>query len=187
MNIPSTSFLREAVMVPVISFVGRSDCGKTTYLEKLIPELKCRGYCVAVVKHDVHGFEMDTPGKDTWRHARAGADVVCISSPERAAMIRRVNTELTLMEVCEFCRGADIILTEGYKREAVNAVEVFRREHCGTPLAEAGELLAMVSDTVEYPETPTFPLNNPAPLADLFEERFLRPSRKTAGTGRPDP
>ena len=67
-------------MIPVISFIGRSGVGKTTYLEKLIAELKKRGYRVGVIKHDIHGFEMDRPGKDTWRHAQAGADVVWISS-----------------------------------------------------------------------------------------------------------
>ena len=63
-------------MIPVISFIGRSGVGKTTYLEKLITELKSRNYRVGVIKHDIHGFEMDRPGKDTWRHAQAGADVV---------------------------------------------------------------------------------------------------------------
>jgi molybdopterin-guanine dinucleotide biosynthesis protein B len=83
-------------MIPVISIVGRSNCGKTTYLEKLISEMKRRGYKVGIIKHDVHGFEIDQPGKDTWRHAQAGADVVCISSPQKMAMIKQVKQELSL-------------------------------------------------------------------------------------------
>ncbi len=113
-------------MIPVISFVGRSDCGKTTYLEKLIRELKNRNYKVAILKHDVHGFEMDRPGKDTWRHAQAGADVVCISSPQKMAMIKKVDQELTLKEAVQYIDGVDIIFTEGYKREAETRIEVFR-------------------------------------------------------------
>jgi len=69
-------------LIPVISVVGKSNSGKTTYLEKLIRELKNRDYKIAIIKHDVHGFDMDKPGKDTWRHAQAGADIVCLVTLE---------------------------------------------------------------------------------------------------------
>ena len=81
-------------MIPVVSIVGKSNSGKTTLLEKLIPELKRRGYRVATVKHDTHGFEVDQPGKDTWRLAQAGADAVVISSSDKLALIKRVRDEL---------------------------------------------------------------------------------------------
>ena len=68
-------------MPPVVSFVGKPDSGKTTLLEKLIPELNRRGYRVGTIKHHVHQFEMDKPGKDTFRHKQAGARVVALSSP----------------------------------------------------------------------------------------------------------
>lgn len=70
---------------PSVSVVGKSGSGKTTLLEGLIRELKRRGYRVGTVKHDAHSFEIDRPGKDTWRHARAGSDHVVISSPQRLA------------------------------------------------------------------------------------------------------
>jgi len=73
-------------MVPVLSIVGKSDSGKTTLIEKLIPELKHRGYRVGTIKHDAHRFEMDHEGKDTYRHFHAGADTVLISSAEKMAM-----------------------------------------------------------------------------------------------------
>ena len=77
--------------IPVISIVGgKSNSGKTTLLEKLIREAKRRGWRVATLKHDGHGFEMDQPGKDTWRHAQAGADVVAISSPHKVAILESV-------------------------------------------------------------------------------------------------
>ncbi len=160
-------------MIPVISFVGRSDCGKTTYLEKLIRELKLRNFKVAILKHDVHGFEIDKPGKDTWRHAQAGADVVCISSPQKMAMIKKVDEELKLDEVIRYIDSVDIIFTEGYKREAKTKIEVFRKDACATPLCESTELLAMASDVVLYNNVPTFDLNDPVPMADFLTKEVL--------------
>ncbi|WP_373325871.1 molybdopterin-guanine dinucleotide biosynthesis protein B [Sporomusa paucivorans] len=161
-------------MIPVISIVGRSDCGKTTYLEKLIREIKQRGYRVATIKHDVHGFDIDKPGKDTWRHAQAGADIVCISSPEKMAMIKKVDKELLLEEVAAHISGVDIIFTEGYKRESTCRIEVFRKEACESPLCLQDELFALASDTMLYDDVPHFSVNDPAPMADFLETTFLQ-------------
>lgn len=160
-------------MVPVISFVGKSDCGKTTYLEKLISEMKQRGYKVGIIKHDVHGFDIDKPGKDTWRHAQAGADVVCISSPQKMALIKKVDCELTLAEVVQRIDGVDIIFTEGYKREGTLKVEVYRQAACGAPLCEEAELLAMVADVTVHKGVPSFSVNDATELADFLEKKFL--------------
>lgn len=164
-------------MIPVISIVGRSDCGKTTYLEKLIREIKLRGYKIATIKHDVHGFDIDKPGKDTWRHAQAGADIVCISSPEKMAMIKKVNKELLLEEVAAHINGVDIIFTEGYKRESKLRIEVFRKEACESPLCAKEELLAIASDTAIYDDIPHFSVNDPAPMADFLEKELLQKNR----------
>ncbi|MDP2972779.1 MAG: molybdopterin-guanine dinucleotide biosynthesis protein B, partial [Deltaproteobacteria bacterium] len=86
-------------MIPIISIVGKSDSGKTTFIEKLLPELVRRGYRVATVKHDVHGFEVDREGKDSWRHKQAGAHTVIISSPTKVALIRDVEKDLRLDEI----------------------------------------------------------------------------------------
>lgn len=164
-------------MVPVISFVGRSNCGKTTYLEKLIAEMKRRGYRVATIKHDVHGFDMDKPGKDTWRHARAGADVVCIASPQKIAMIKRVDQEYRLEGVAALISDVDVIFTEGYKREGKQRIEVFRREVCPEPLCAPHEIVAMVTDTVVHDDLPSFPLDDAGPLADFIAVRYLSAER----------
>ncbi len=74
-------------MIPIVSFVGKSNTGKTMLLEKVVSGLRSKGYRVAVIKHSPHGFDMDQPGKDTWRLANAGSDVVAISSPDRMAFI----------------------------------------------------------------------------------------------------
>lgn len=131
---------------PVISFVGKSGVGKTTLLEKVIKKLKEDGIRVAVIKHDVHGFEIDQPGKDTWRMAQAGADVVAISSPEKVAIIARVDEEKELDEVIAMLPDVDVVLTEGYKRGNKPKIEVYRSEAHKERLCSAEELLAIVSD-----------------------------------------
>lgn len=161
-------------MIPIVSVVGRSNVGKTTLLEKLIGELKRRGYRVATVKHDVHGFDIDRPGKDTWRHAQAGADTVVISSPQKLALIRKVPRELSLDEVAAHVTGVDIILTEGYKRGNKPKIEVFRASVCGELLCAEQELLALATDTPLPLNVPQYDLDDAAGLVDLLERRFLR-------------
>ena len=113
--------------VPIISVVGKSSSGKTTFLENLIAELREQGYKVGTIKHDVHGFDIDKPGKDTWRHKQAGANLVLISSPEKLALIKDVNEDSELDELREnYVRDVDIILTEGYKSRDKPKIEVFR-------------------------------------------------------------
>ena len=122
-------------MIPVVSFIGLSNSGKTTLLEKVIKELKIRGYRVAVVKHCPHGFDIDHPGKDSWRLAQAGSDVVAVSSPNKTAFVERLDTELTLAQIRTiFEAKADIVLAEGYKKDNADKILVlttYRRfTHC---------------------------------------------------------
>lgn len=101
-------------MIPIVSIVGKSDSGKTTLIEKLIPELNRKGYRVATVKHDVHGFEVDREGKDSWRHRRAGSYSTVLSSPRQLAIIRDMDHDASLEEIRDrFIRDVDIIITEG--------------------------------------------------------------------------
>ncbi len=104
-------------MIPIVSFVGNSNSGKTMLLEKVIRELKSRSYRVAVIKHSHHDFQMDQQGKDSWRFAQAGSDAVVLSSPNRIAMIQQVDEELSMSHIAAwFADKMDIILTEGYKK-----------------------------------------------------------------------
>src|SRR5512137_3181160 len=116
-------------MIPIVSIVGKSGAGKTTLLEKLVRELKRRGHRVATIKHDAHRFDIDHPGKDSYRHFHAGADWTIIASPDKIASVRRLDRELTLDEIAAQVSGVDIILTEGYKREARRRIEVSRHAH----------------------------------------------------------
>jgi molybdopterin-guanine dinucleotide biosynthesis protein B len=161
-------------MIPVVSVVGKSNVGKTTLLEKLIPELKRRGYRVATVKHDAHSFEMDQPGKDTWRHRQAGADVVVISSKDKVAMIKRVTQEIPLPQIAQMVTDVDILLTEGYKRGSAPKIEVSRRALSSELLCTADELVAIVSDQSFALPVPQLGLDDVAGLADVLEDRFLK-------------
>ena len=161
------------MVIPIISVVGKSGVGKTTLLEKLIAELKQRGLRVAVVKHDVHGFEIDQPGKDSWRLAQAGSDSVVIASPKRLALIKRLDREMALSEIAAFLTDVDIILTEGYKRGDAPKIEVSRRERGGELLCTADELVAVVSDRSYDLDVPQFGLDDARGIVDWLERRFL--------------
>ncbi len=160
--------------LPIVSIVGKSGAGKTTLLEKMIGELKRRGYRVATVKHDTHGFEIDQPGKDSWRHAQAGSDSVVISSPNRLALIKRLDKEMALDEIAALLLDVDIILTEGYKRGDKPKIEVSRREKGSELLCTEEELVAIVTDHPFDLNVPQFDLDDTAGIIDLVEESFLR-------------
>ena len=111
----------------LVAIVGKSDSGKTTLVEKVVPELVKLGLRVGTVKHDAHSFEIDHPGKDSWRHGQAGAEAYVIASPERLAFIAKLDTELELVDIVDrFYDGFDIVVAEGYKRTAPHRVELFR-------------------------------------------------------------
>ncbi len=162
-------------MVPIVSFVGWSGIGKTTLLEKLIPELVRRGYRVATVKH-VHHFSMDHEGKDTWRHRKAGAACTIISSPEELAMIRDMDHDASLDEIREkYIGDVDIMITEGYKQERAPKIEVFRAgEHPGPVFADGRGLAALVTDTDFDLGVPCIGLEEIDELADFVENKFLK-------------
>lgn len=161
-------------MTPIVSVVGKSDSGKTTLLEKLIPELKKRGYRVAVIKHHAHGdFEVDRPGKDSWRHAQAGADVVVVASPVKVAQVRRVTREPSLAQLAAGLTGVDLILTEGFKRADTPKIEVSRQERSAGLICDPTELLAVAADYALEIDVPQFNLEDVAGIANLLEEEVL--------------
>jgi molybdopterin-guanine dinucleotide biosynthesis adapter protein len=170
-TIPSTT------PVPVVSIVGKSDSGKTTFLEKLIRTLSVRGWRVGTVKHHVHEFDIDVPGKDSWRHARAGAVVTMVSSPAQFAAIQHLDRERTLPELAAYASeaGADILLTEGYKATATARIEVSRRDRSESLISTPGELIALVTDNgnLRLDGISSFGLDDAEGVASLIEQRFL--------------
>jgi molybdopterin-guanine dinucleotide biosynthesis protein MobB len=153
--------------------VGKSGSGKTTLLEKLIPELRALGLRVAAVKHDAHGFDIDVPGKDSWRLGQAGAEAYVIHSPAKLALVTSLAQEASLVDiVLRYFTGFDIVVVEGHKLQAPNKIEVFRQAagH-DEPLCRPGEALATVTDTA-ISRDPKFGLDDAASLARFLADRL---------------
>jgi molybdopterin-guanine dinucleotide biosynthesis protein MobB len=161
--------------IPILTIVGKSGAGKTTLMERLIAELKSRNYRVGTVKHHSHtGFEIDYPGKDSWRHAQAGSDHVVIASPDKIASIRRLNGELALDEIAACIVDVDIILVEGYKRAGKPTLEVIRGESPQELIGDPDQLFAVVTDIPLDVNLPRFALEDTEGIADFIEKRFLK-------------
>ena len=160
----------------VIGFAGWSGSGKTTLIEALIPLLVVRGLTVSLVKHAHHAFDVDMPGKDSWRHRAAGCTEVLVSSSARFALIHELRgaAELTLGQALDRLSPCDIALVEGYKRAPIPKLEVWR-EAVGKPLLHPSDR-AIVGVAADAPgrlatNLPVFALNDPAPIATFIFER----------------
>ena len=164
-------------MAAVLSIVGKSKVGKTTFLEKLIPELRGRGYRVGTLKHDAHDhFEIDHEGKDTWRHRQAGAQTVAISSPARFALTKTTQKELDIDTIiATYFSDEDVVLTEGYKGGNKAKIEICRKDVQSQPLCgKEDRLLAVVSDFSLSLDVPHFALEDISGVAGFIEDRFLK-------------
>lgn len=159
--------------IPIVSFIGRSNSGKTTLIERVIPELVKAGYRVATVKHAGHGFDLDTEGKDSWRHKRAGASSVVIVSKGSLALFADVSEQLKVEEVRDrFLDGSyDLIIAEGWKSEGYQKIIVVR-DQLGEISYSSDGLLAVVSDTrVDLP-VPVLHMNDVDGVAALLMKQF---------------
>jgi len=167
-------------LIPIISIVGKSDSGKTTLIEKLVPELTRRGYRIATVKHDIHGFEVDREGKDSWRHKQAGAHTVVISSPNKIALIRDVERDLNLEELREkLIQDVDLILSEGYKKDVQPKIEIFRKEkHRELLSTKEDNLVAIVSNQEFNVGVPCFHLEDMKGLSNFIEKEFIKSGKE---------
>jgi molybdopterin-guanine dinucleotide biosynthesis protein B len=169
--------------VPILCFVGRSNSGKTTLIERVIPELVRAGYKVATVKHAGHGFDLDTEGKDSWRHKRAGASSVMVLSKASMAMFADVSDQMNVEDVrdrfldCTY----DLIIAEGWKHESYPKIVIVREQIGEIPVSTEG-LLAVVSDKAVDLSVPLFGLDDVAGVAALIMKQFPRlPSRMEQG------
>ena len=162
-------------MPPVISVIGKSGSGKTTFLEKLIREISSRGYKIATIKHTHHELNFDQPGKDSWRHAQAGAAATMITSASKIQIIKPVNSEVKIEEMArEFGADYDLILAEGFSGEGtIPKIEIHRKE-ANLPLLMPENLLAIMTDDPLMVEVKQFDLNNIKGVADLIEKKYLK-------------
>ena len=160
-------------MPQIICIVGRSQSGKTTLIEKLIPELKHRGYRVGTIKHSHHIFDFDKSGKDSWRHKDAGAETVIIASPGKIAMVKN-DDQGTLEGLQNFFDDLDLVITEGYKGEDKPKIEVVRSaRHSDALLKEDRHLVAVVTDIDLSLQVPVFGLDEIDQLANFIEQKYL--------------
>ncbi len=134
-------------MPKVINIVGdKSNVGKTFVMEGIIRELKKRHLTVGTIKHDVHGFDIDKEGKDTYKHREAGSETVIISSPKRFALIKEVNEEIPLEKIINLAKDKDVILVEGYKKSTLRKIEVYRKGFSDGIISPKENLIAIASD-----------------------------------------
>ena len=166
-------------MVPIVCVVGKKGVGKTYVMQMLVAELKNRGYRVATVKHSAHDFNIDQEGKDSWQYAQAGSDAVAISSPQKLALIRKVDHDNTLAELSQFIGSDfDIVLAEGFKQDKAVKIEVHRKELGTDLICEREELLAVVTDEQLEQNIPQYAPDDAPGLVDLIEKRYLNKEEK---------
>ena len=174
----------KTIVPPVVSIIGKPDCGKTTLLEKLIPELANQGYRVGTMKHHVHEFEMDKPGKDTWKHNQAGARVVALSAPSGLGVIRDTEYDSPIEELVQrYVYDVDIVFTEGYKQEAMPKIEVYRSNIAPEPLpGRNATWSAMVSETKVADDLPHFQPDKIPAIAAFIINTFIKSKRQAKAT-----
>jgi formylmethanofuran dehydrogenase subunit E len=159
-------------VIPVVSFVGASNSGKTTLLEMAVRELKSKGYRVAIIKHTHHDFDIDQPGKDSWRLTQAGSDLVAVSSPYKVAFVEPVSAELTLTQITALFEGrVDIVITEGYKNGSTKKIVVLSNGHDREPIYRKETILATVSPVWSELGVPGFHNNDISNVVDLLIEQ----------------
>ena len=162
---------------PVIGFSAYSGTGKTTLMEKVIRLLTEQGVRVAVIKHDGHGFEIDQPGKDSFRHAQAGAQTVVITSPDKTAVIERSGC--TLEQCVGRISGADVILAEGFKHAPIPRIGLCRKA-AGKGFPDPAETyIAIVTDdeTVKT-DGPRFSLDDARGVANFILKEIQKMSQE---------
>lgn len=176
--LPQNHALDETLLRPkVVLIVGYKKTGKTSFIERLIPELSGRGYRVGTIKHHHSDapVETDRPGTDSWRHRKAGARRTAFITPKDAAVFFGVNELLSLDRMVDAFTGLDIVLVEGFHREAKPRIEI--RSAGGKPprCARDENLLAIVEKTPSVENVPSFSPGDVKPLVDLIERKILKP------------
>lgn len=152
----------------IFGFAGYSGSGKTTLIEKLIPMFTQRGLKVSLVKHAHHTFDVDTPGKDSYRHRQAGCMEVLVTSSRRWVLMHELRgaPEPVLAEQIKRLAPCDLLLVEGFKHEPIPKIEVYRAE-IGEPLLHPHDpyIIAIASDRALDTSLPQLDLNAPQKIA----------------------
>ena len=165
-------------MPAVISFVGKSNSGKTTLVEKVITELKARGYRIGTAKNVYHRVIFDQPGKDSWRHIQAGSEATIISSSDKLVLIKPLTGAARLVDIIHmFGEEYDIIIAEGFKQSQVPKIEVHRKE-IGAPLGNLKNLLAVVTNEPLEVKARQFSFDDVYNIVDVIEKEVIKPYKE---------
>lgn len=153
----------------VFGVTGWKNAGKTTMVERLVREFRARGLRVSTVKHAHHGFDIDHPGKDSYRHREAGAGEVLVASSRRIAQVTEIEEEQPLDALLERLAPCDIVLVEGWKRGGHSKIEVHRQEIGGTLIASDDPTIrAVATDAVVATGHRVFALDDASGIADFI-------------------
>jgi molybdopterin-guanine dinucleotide biosynthesis adapter protein len=159
----------------VIGFAGWSGSGKTTLIEQLIPWFAAKGLRISVIKHAHHRFDVDVPGKDSYRHRQAGATQVLITSSRRWVLMHelRGDSEPTLQEQLSQLASCDLVLVEGFRQAGIAKIEVYRPA-LQEPLIAASDthVVAVASDAPVNVNVPVLDLNNPPAVGYFILQHF---------------
>jgi formylmethanofuran dehydrogenase subunit E len=160
----------------VLLVVGYKKVGKTTLIEKLIPELSSRGYRVGTVKHHHSDFPVtvDSSGTDSWRHRRAGAQCVALVTPSHAALFRDNKDTISLDRIISAFPETDIVLVEGFHRERQAKIEVLSAQGNERLCRMDENLIATVGPADPDESVPSFQPGSITPLADFIERKILQ-------------
>jgi len=162
--------------VPVLAIVGYSNSGKTTLMEKLIAGLTAKGLRIATIKHSHHQPELDTPGKDSWRHKQAGATGSLLLGPEQMMLVQDVRQTQTPQQLADlYFTGSDLVLLEGFASMPCAKIEVLRKVRAqGLRCAHDPDLLAVATDMMDLDvAVPKLDLNDIAQVI-MFVQDWLQ-------------
>lgn len=162
----------------VFGFAGYSGSGKTTLIEKLIPRFTARGLSVSLIKHTHHDFDVDQPGKDSWRHRQAGAREVLLTCDRRWVLMHELRgaPEPSLAEQLEILSPCDLVLVEGFKQTPISKLEVHRPAHGRPPLwPQNKSIVAVATDGKIDCPLPVLNLNDPDAIARFILDYLDRP------------
>lgn len=166
----------------IVSIIGKSNSGKTTLIEKMLPVFNGKNYRIGTIKHHLHDYESDIAGKDSWRHQNAGARQTMIASPSKLSFFSKTASEPSIDFLVDYFNDSDIIITDGYKKGDKPKIEVFRPSHYSVPVAGADDnLIAYATDAPDFNfslKVPVLDLNDAAGVVEFILDYFKLPRQK---------